>query len=89
MSRIGAFATSFDYQYWPLSKARWASVLLLMAMVPGTVFAAQSGTDVPPWWLIIVLLAAMIWGWVGCADCFSEKRAAHRSPLDYGDRDLE
>ncbi|RUN76096.1 hypothetical protein EJC47_13300 [Sphingomonas sp. TF3] len=89
VTRMGAYATSFDYRYWLLSKARWISVFLLAFTVAGMGFFGQPTSAAPLWPLVVMVLAIANWAYVAGRDVLLQKRVGYRIPPDYGDRETE
>ena len=72
-TRVGAYLTSFDYQYWPLTRLRSISVLLLAAGVFAS-FAILHPPDDRVWPLLIFFPPLILHGAVACADVFKQRR---------------
>ena len=88
VSRAGDFATSFDYRYWPLSKLRIGSLILVAAAAAIVVLAQppdpQNPLDGP---LALVIVALVIWALVAWLDFMRQRRAGYREEARYGDMD--
>lgn len=78
--------TSFDYRYWPMSKIRQGSVLLLI--VTGAFFAATINPDHPSVIPLVILAAAMAFhGYIAVQDMFAQRRGAISNPSVTSDGD--
>ena len=87
-TRVGAYATTFDYRYWPLSLWRIMSVVLLAGTVAILVISARPDPVNPPLWSVAVGGAALaVWGTVVILDWFGQRRTGYRVPQRYSDRD--
>lgn len=87
-TRLGAYATSFDYRYWPLSRWRLFSVAVLGVTVAAIAAVARPDPVSPPVWPIIVGGAALaLWAVVLNRDWFAQRRTAYREPPRSSDRD--
>ena len=83
-------AWSFDYRYWPLSRSRTASVILLAIAVTITgLFVKPNPVDPPLWWLLLIAPALLIWLAVTWADFMAQRRAGYRERPRYSEPDLD
>ena len=82
MGRIGLFASDCDYRYWPLSKSRIASVLVLFmaACIIGIVATSESNNS-PIWALVVGAAALFVWAVVGFMDVLAQNRSGYRAPV--------
>jgi hypothetical protein len=79
-------AISFDYRYFPFSKARIISVIFLSAAT--FYFCITIRPDSPPIPPIILGLAALAAHFaVSLIDLFAQRKTGYRTPLNYGERD--
>jgi hypothetical protein len=88
ITRIAAYFTDFDYQYWPLSRVRIASVLLMISMLGSLLIFVPSDPVNPPLWVLIPFGVVMI-GYVvvGYRDILIQRRAGYRTPPRYSGED--
>lgn len=87
VTRIASYYTDFDYRYWPLTRLRLISVLLLPATaIPVGVFASPH----PPLWpLILFTIANAAWTIIALRDINVQRRTGYRNPPRYSARDEE
>jgi len=87
-TRIGSFFADFDYRYWPLSKSRLFSLLVIMGLVGSMFLFVKPNPDNPSMWVLIPFGVALIAHlFVGYRDLFSQRRSGYRSPPRYVDTD--
>jgi hypothetical protein len=72
-TRVSAYITSFDYQYWPLSSLRVVSVILLAVGVFASVLIMQPPDD-RLWPLALFFPPQVFHGVVVCMDLFRQRR---------------
>ena len=87
-TRVGGFfCGEFDYRYWPLSKARLLSLLVMLCTVLWFVlFGPRPDPVNPPMWAIIPLVLVLILHIiVGYRDIFIQRRIGYRRPPRYVD----
>ena len=81
ITRIGAYAFDCDYRYWPLSRARTASVVLLVIAVAVAGAFAHPDPNDPPIWALAMLGGALVtWGVIGFLDVLAQNRKGDRTP---------
>ena len=89
VSRVGSMMTTFDYQYWPLSKLRLGSLVLLMLAASAVGLSSPeknlSLMDVP---LDLAVVALIIWGIVAWLDLMAQRRLGRRELPRSSDRGL-
>ncbi len=86
LSRASSAYIDFDYRYWPLSRPRLISVLVLMlAVIPVCAFA---NPDHPPLWtLMIAFIALAAWAIIALRDVKAQHRTGYRDPPGYSERE--
>lgn len=88
VERMASMATSFDYRYWPLSKSRVSSLILLIVATAVVALSPRPDPRNPlDWPLVFAGLALVAWGAVAWLDFMAQRRAGYRKPPRYGDRD--
>jgi len=86
-TRLGAYATRFDYRYWPLSRSRIVSIILLAGTIAAIAVFMHPDPVNPPIWPVVAGGAAFtVWGIVVSLDWFAQRREAHREPSRYSGR---
>lgn len=86
VTRIGAYFTSFDYRYWPLSRWRFLSALVLAGTVAAiAVFMRPDPINPPMWPLIAGGCALAIWMTVAIRDVSAQRRVGYQTPSRYSE----
>jgi len=81
ITRVGAYAFDCDYRYWPPSRARAASVVLVgIAVAVAGAFARPDPNHPPIWALAMLGGAFVIWGVIGFLDVVAQNRKGDRAP---------
>jgi hypothetical protein len=79
----GAKAWSFDYRYWPMSKPRMASVILLAVAVTAQGLFMKPDPDNPPvWWIFLLGPSLVIWLATFWVDFLHQRRTEYREDSD-------
>ncbi len=69
-----------NYRYWPLSKARIASVLVVI--VAWSFVLTSNVTDPPTWLLDVFIAPAVIWVSVAVIDMMAQNHRGYTDPSD-------
>ena len=86
VTRCGAYFADFDYRYWPPSRSRVLSVVLL-AGTAATIAAFMRPDPVnPPLWpLAVGGPVVVVWMVVAILDMLAQRRAGYQTPPRYSD----
>ena len=80
--------TSFDYRYWPLSKSRIISLILVIIAAAVVMLSSQADPQDPrDWPVVFAALALLIWWVVTWLDFMAQRRTGYREPPRYSDMD--
>jgi hypothetical protein len=83
--KVALLLSGFDYRYWPPSKPRAASVLVLwISTIPGAVFALRRG-EAPMWPVLCFGVGLIVWAVVSFVDLIEQQRSGYRRPGRYSD----
>jgi hypothetical protein len=87
-TRVGGYFSDFDYRYWPLSRARMVSLLIVITSIESLVIYVHPDPENPPMWALVPLGIVMIfWITVGYRDIWIQGRTGYRNPPRYSDDD--
>jgi hypothetical protein len=86
--RMASMATSFDYRYWPPTKLRIFSLVLVAIAAATTVLSPASGRqNTLDWTLLFAIFALGTWWLVTLLDFMAQRRTGYREPSRYSDTD--
>ena len=86
VTRGGAYFTDFDYRYWPLSRSRLVSLVLLVGTVATMAAFVRPDPVNPPLWPIGVGgVAVVVWMVVAIRDVFAQRRVGYQTPPRYSE----
>lgn len=90
VTRMGANTTSFDYRYWPLSRPRLISIVLLAGTVAViAVFVRPDPVNPPVWPIVVGAVALGVWAVVAIHDWFAQRRVGYREPPRYSELEFD